>query len=66
MLDACTQNVNGSLKELVPPGDQYVGIDFATGEGVDLGLDDPYRLELLPFSINRIDHLIRTRQFICC
>lgn len=64
MVDVCAQNVNGSLKELAPPGDQNVGTDFATGEGVDLVLDDPYRLELRPFSKNRINYLIRTRQFI--
>lgn len=37
-----SQNINGSLREGCPPGNEYVGLDFATGNGVDIVLQDAY------------------------
>ncbi len=39
-------NVNGSLREVCPPGVRYTGLDFAAGPGVDIVLDDAYALPL--------------------
>ena len=44
VLDFGSQCVNGSYKELFDPGVwEYVGVDQAPGENVDLVLSDPYR-----------------------
>lgn len=50
--DASAQDVNGSLKSVVPEGNEYVGVDFIEGKGVDAVLTDPCRL---PFEGNSID-----------
>lgn len=39
-----SQDVNGSLRSIFPPGLNYTGVDFVEGEGVDVLLDDPYTL----------------------
>jgi len=49
------QDVNGSLREVSPLGCQYVGVDFVAGPGVDVVLDDPYRL---PFDDASIDAVV--------
>jgi SAM-dependent methyltransferase len=41
-----SQDVNGSLRSVCPPQFNYVGLDFVNGKGVDLILDDPYKLPL--------------------
>jgi SAM-dependent methyltransferase len=41
-----SQDVNGTLRDVAPPGCEYVGIDFVEGKGVDVVLDDPYKLPL--------------------
>ncbi|RLP54821.1 MAG: glycosyltransferase [Ketobacter sp.] len=41
-----SQDVNGSLREVSPDGAQYIGLDFVGGKGVDIVIDDPYRLPL--------------------
>lgn len=46
VLDIGAQDVNGSLRPLAPAGCSYIGIDFQAGPGVDLVLQDPYRLPL--------------------
>lgn len=40
------QDVNGSLRDVAPAGCSYLGIDFVAGKGVDIVIDDPYRLPL--------------------
>ena len=47
-----SQNVNGSIRSICPPGMEYIGVDFARGNGVDVVLDDPYKL---PFGDGTVD-----------
>jgi glycosyltransferase involved in cell wall biosynthesis/SAM-dependent methyltransferase len=53
--DVGAQNVNGSLRDVLPPHLGYVGIDFVAGNGVDIVLEDPYRL---PFPDASLDVLV--------
>lgn len=46
IVDIGSQDVNGSLREVCPPGVRYIGLDFAKGKGVDIIIDDPYHLPL--------------------
>ncbi len=41
-----SQNVNGSMREVAPKGVNYIGVDFVEGNGVDIILDDPYKITL--------------------
>lgn len=41
-----SQDVNGSLRSTCPASFQYLGVDFVEGKGVDLILEDPYKLPL--------------------
>jgi SAM-dependent methyltransferase len=41
-----SQDVNGSLRSVAPPDNEYIGIDFAPGKGVDVVINDPYALPL--------------------
>lgn len=50
-----SQNVNGSLRDHAPAFSSYCGVDFATGAGVDVVLQDPYKL---PFPDNTFDVLV--------
>lgn len=45
-------NWNGSLKDSLPSGTRYTGIDFAAGNGVDVVIEDPYAL---PFPDDSFD-----------
>jgi SAM-dependent methyltransferase len=47
-----SQNVNGSLRDVCPTRFEYVGLDFAEGNGVDVILDDPYRFPLSDQSVD--------------
>jgi SAM-dependent methyltransferase len=43
IIDIGSQDVNGSLREIAPlENNTYIGIDFASGKGVDIILEDPY------------------------
>jgi SAM-dependent methyltransferase len=55
VVDIGAQNVNGSLKDVCPESLKYVGVDFVAGNGVDIILDDPYKL---PFADNSIDVIV--------
>lgn len=56
-----SQNVNGSLREVITPSiTEYVGVDFAEGNGVDIVLDDPYKF---PFEDNTFDVLVTSSCF---
>lgn len=46
VVDIGSQDVNGSLKQVMPTSCRYVGVDFVPGKGVDLVLEDPYQLPL--------------------
>jgi len=52
IVDIGALDVNGSLKSVIPPNNEYVGVDFAEGKGVDVVITDPYAL---PFANNSID-----------
>lgn len=52
VVDIGAQDINGSLKTIVPAGFEYVGVDFVAGRGVDIVLDDPYQL---PFESGSVD-----------
>ena len=49
------QDVNGSLREVAPPGVRYIGVDFVVGKGVDVVLTDPY---CLPFESESVDVIV--------
>ena len=60
VLDIGAQDVNGSLKSVCPPSLEYVGVDFAKGKGVDVVLDDPYKM---PFADNHADMIVCSSVF---
>ena len=60
VLDIGSQDVNGSLKSCCPSGFEYVGVDFVSGKGVDVILDDPYRL---PFDDGVVDVVLSSSCF---
>jgi hypothetical protein len=43
IVDIGSQDVNGSLRS-VAPHNNYIGIDFVKGKGVNLIIEDPYLL----------------------
>jgi len=60
VIDIGAQDVNGSLKSVCPPSLKYVGVDFVKGKGVDVVLDDPYRL---PFPDGHADIVLSSSCF---
>jgi SAM-dependent methyltransferase len=46
ILEIGAQNINGSLRQLCPGNAKYVGVDFKPYKGVDVVLEDPYKLPL--------------------
>ena len=44
--------VRGSLRDICPVNAEYIGVDFAAGDNVDVVLTDPYRL---PFADDSVD-----------
>jgi SAM-dependent methyltransferase len=55
VIDIGAQDVNGSLRDVMPAQLKYVGVDFVQGKGVDVILDDPYRL---PFEDASVDIVV--------
>ena len=55
-----SQNVNGSLRDVAPLQSEYIGVDFANAKGVDVVLDDPYKL---PFADNSFDAVVSSSCF---
>jgi SAM-dependent methyltransferase len=47
-----SQDVNGSLRDAAPSGAHYIGLDSAKGKGVDIVIDDPYKLPLPDASVD--------------
>lgn len=60
VIDLGAQDVNGSLREVAPPGTDYVGVDFVSGRGVDVVLADPY---VLPFPDASFDACVSSSVF---
>lgn len=46
IVDIGAQDVNGSLKNVIPVGAEYIGVDFAAGKNVDVVLTNPYKYPL--------------------
>jgi SAM-dependent methyltransferase len=55
VIDIGALGVNGSLRSFAATGTDYIGVDFAEGEGVDVVLTDPYKL---PFEDNTADVVV--------
>lgn len=55
IVDIGAQDVNGSLRSVAPPGNEYIGVDFVAGKGVDVIITDPYNL---PFDDNSVDAVV--------
>lgn len=53
--DVGAQDVNGSLRSVAPINNEYIGVDFVEGKGVDIVLTDPYAL---PFEDSSIDVVV--------
>jgi SAM-dependent methyltransferase len=60
VIDIGAQDVNGSLRDCSPAAFEYVGVDFVAGKGVDVVLEDPYRL---PFENDSADIVISSSCF---
>ncbi len=60
LVDIGAMDVNGSLREACPPQARYIGVDMSAGKGVDIVLDDPYRL---PFDDGSVDAVVSTSCF---
>lgn len=60
ILDVGSQNVNGSLKDICPNFLTYTGVDFVVGKGVDIVLQDPYKM---PFEDEQFDIIICSSVF---
>jgi len=55
IIDIGSQDVNGSLKSVAPKDNEYIGLDFVEGKGVDVILTDPY---VLPFEDSSVDVVV--------
>lgn len=60
IIEIGSQDVNGSLRTVFPPGLEYVGVDFVEGKGVDVILEDPYKL---PFESESADIIVCSSVF---
>jgi SAM-dependent methyltransferase len=60
ILDIGSMDVNGTLRDVCPPGATYLGIDLAEGKGVDQVLRDPYSY---PFPDRSFDMVVSTSCF---
>jgi SAM-dependent methyltransferase len=47
-----SQDVNGSLRNIFSAYDNYLGVDFVPGKGVDIVLNDPYHISLESNSVD--------------
>jgi len=56
VLEIGSQNVNGTLRDHITPQiSKYTGVDFVSGNGVDIVLEDPYKY---PFPDNHFDIVV--------
>jgi SAM-dependent methyltransferase len=60
IVDIGSQDVNGTLRSGAPAGNEYIGLDFVEGRGVDVILTDPYSL---PFEDNSVDVCVSSSVF---
>jgi SAM-dependent methyltransferase len=55
IVDIGSQDVNGSLRSVTLKGNDFIGVDFVEGKGVDVIINDPYNL---PFSNDSVDVVV--------
>lgn len=60
LMEIGSQDVNGSIRQVAPIDAKYIGVDFVAGKGVDIILDDPYKL---PFEDESVDVCISSSVF---
>ena len=60
ILDVGSMDVNGTLRDVVPSGAQYTGVDLEEGPGVDMVLVDPHRF---PFPDSHFQVVVSTSCF---
>jgi SAM-dependent methyltransferase len=60
VIEIGSRDVNGSLRSNCPQHFDYVGVDFAAGNGVDVILEDPYKL---PFDGGSADIVVSSSCF---
>lgn len=60
IVDIGSQDINGSLRQVAPSNAEYIGVDFASGKGVDIILNDPYSL---PFETGSVDIVLSSSCF---
>lgn len=60
VIDIGSQDVNGSIRSVCPEAATYIGVDFVSGKGVDVVLEDPYSL---PFGDGIVDSCVSSSVF---
>ena len=60
IVDIGAQDVNGSLRSVAPAGCTYTGVDFVEGRGVDVIIEDAYKL---PFADDTFDVAVTSSCF---
>jgi SAM-dependent methyltransferase len=60
IIDIGAQDVRGSLRSVAPEGNEYIGVDFVAGRGVDVVITDPYAL---PFDDESVDICVSSSCF---
>lgn len=63
ILDIGSQNINGSLRDVLQSQHEYIGADFIAGNGVDIVMNDPY---CLPFADESVDVITSSSCFEHC
>jgi SAM-dependent methyltransferase len=60
IVDVGSLAVHGALRNVAPPNNTYIGLDFADGPGVDVLIKDPYAL---PVEDNSVDIVVCSSVF---
>lgn len=60
VVDLGALDVNGSLRDVAPPGLRYIGVDMAAGPGVDVVVENP---DILPFETGSVDYVVSSSCF---
>lgn len=60
VIEIGSQDINGTLRDVSPTSFEYIGVDFVAGKGVDVILDDPYKL---PFDSGYADIVLSSSCF---
>ncbi|WP_324768954.1 methyltransferase domain-containing protein [Pokkaliibacter plantistimulans] len=63
VVDLGAMNVNGSYRELFPENVEFIGVDLEPGPGVDIVLEDVYKL---PFEDNSVDLILSGQMLEHC